>query len=258
LMTKPDTQVPPVIEKLVAAGPTVFTTAGAAVSVSGPVAAEALLTLTVPKCEVVVPVTSEGLGAEIVTVAPVTVNVTVLVVPPGVTTATVLAPSPAPLAMVKFAVTCVSSTTVKPDTVTPPDTFTAVAPVRPVPVRDTGTVAPRAPEVGLMAVSVGGTTAKLTVLLVPPGVVTLTVLVESAAVNEIVKVAVTAVALTTVRLLTVIPVPDTVIAVVPVRLVPVSVTLTVLARRPELGAIEVSIGGETPVPPWNSTAPMSM
>jgi hypothetical protein len=106
-------------------------------------------------------------------------------------------------------------------------------------VRDAGTLkvsvrTPRkvasVPLVAEVKVSVPAFTVKFTVLLVPPGVVTLTVLVETVAVPEIVKVAVTVVELTTVMLLTPMPVPDTVTADVPVRLVPLSVTGTTLPR----------------------------
>jgi hypothetical protein len=89
LMTEPETHVPPVIENAPAAGPAVLTTAGAAVSVSGPVADAALLTVTVPVLMLVPPVLSAGEGAEIDGVALVTVKVTPFDVPLGVTTVTV-------------------------------------------------------------------------------------------------------------------------------------------------------------------------
>src|SRR2546427_3335034 len=77
-----------------------------------------------------------------------TVNVTVLLVPPGVVTLTVLAPSVAVAVMVKVVVTVVE-VEVKAPAVTPlPDTVTAVAPVRFVPVKVPGTSVPRAPDVG--------------------------------------------------------------------------------------------------------------
>jgi hypothetical protein len=87
LTTAPNTQVPPVIEKVPPAVPT-FVTVGAAVSVSGPVAAAALLTVMVPLWVVVVPVTSDGVGPAKATVAPLTVNVTALLAPVGVATVT--------------------------------------------------------------------------------------------------------------------------------------------------------------------------
>ena len=140
----------------------------------------------------------------------------------------------------------------------PPDTVTAVVPVRLAPVRVTGTVVPRTPDVGEIVASVGAAgavTEKVTVLLIPHGVVMLTVLADAVAVAEIVNVALTVVALTTVRPLTVTPAPETVIAVAPVRLVPVRVTGTAVPRRPVLGAIEASVGTAQTV--WNSTAPAS-
>jgi len=82
-------------------------------------------------------------------------------------------------------------TTVRPLTVTPvPDTVTAVAPVRLVPVRVTGTLAPCVPIEGAIVVSVGPWTVNVTVLVVPPVVVTLTLCVPSVAPAAIVKVAV--------------------------------------------------------------------
>ena len=76
--------------------------------------------------------------------------------------------------------------------VTPvPDTFTAVVPARPVPVRVTGRlVEPRNPDAGLMEVSVGAATVNETKPVVPAGVVTLTFLAVSAAPAVIVKVVV--------------------------------------------------------------------
>ena len=103
--------------------------------------------------------------------------------------------------------------------------------------------------------SVPAFTVNATVLLVPPGVVTLTVLAESVAVAEMVKVVVIVVELT-VKGPTVMPVPDTFTAVAPVRLVPDRVTLTTVLRWPVLGVIEASVGAATPAPA-NSTAPAS-
>ena len=80
-------------------------------------------------------------------------------------------------------------------------------------------------------------------LLAPPGVVRVRFLIPSGASREIFKVAVTVVGLTTVRFVTGInaPIPPT--AKVPVRLVPVKVTVTAVPRAPEVGEIEVSVGG---------------
>ena len=104
--------------------------------------------------------------------------------------------------------------------------------------------------------SVPALTVKFTVLLVPPGVVTLTVLVETLAFPEIVKVAVTVVEFTTVTLLTAMSDPETVTAEVPVRLVPVRVTGTAVPRWPLFGEIEVSVGTGT-AGPCTSIAPAS-
>jgi hypothetical protein len=111
------------------------------------------------------------------------------------------------------------------------------------------------PFVAFVKVSVPAVTVKVTVLLVPPGVVTLTVLADTVALPEIVKRAVTVVALTTVTLLTVMPVPDTFTADVPVRFVPVKVTGTATPRPELAGEIDVSVGNGTLAP--NSTAPTS-
>src|ERR1700730_706653 len=85
------------------------------------------------------------------------VNVTgLLLVPPDEVTLTVLIVGAALAVIVKFAVIVVEFTAVKLGTVTPPpDTVTAVAPIRLVPVRVTATVVPRTPELGLIDVNVG-------------------------------------------------------------------------------------------------------
>lgn len=182
------------MEKTPLAGPLVFTTVGAAVRVSASVAPAALPTVMVPSFAVVPPVFIAGVGAENVTVAPVTVKVTVLLLPPGagVTTVTVLPPRLAPDAMVNVAVTLVSLTAAKLLTVTlVPETVTAVAPVRPAPVSVTFTgVPPRTPEVGLMEAK-NGPTVKFTALVVVPPTVTVTLRTLRVAVAEMVKVAVT-------------------------------------------------------------------
>jgi len=166
------------------------------------------------------------------------VNVTALVLAPeAVVTVTFLAVSAAVAEIVKVASIVVSFTTVKLVTVTPlpppppppPDTLTAVAPVRPVPVSTTAWVVPRAPVLGMIEVNplaAVPVTVKVTALLLPPGAVTVTFLALAVAPAEIVNVAVTEVLLTTVRALTAMPPPDTLIAVVPVSPVPVSVTAT--------------------------------
>ena len=85
----------------------------------------------------------------------------------------------------------------------------------------------RDPEAGLMLVIIGVpgfTTVKVTGVVVPAGVVTVTFLAVRAAVAVIVNVALTCVSLTTVKPLTVMPPPVTFTAVAPVRLMPVNTT----------------------------------
>jgi hypothetical protein len=161
-----------------------------------------------------------------------------------VTARRVLLPRVAVAEIVKVAVTVVSFTTVTPLAVTPtlPVTVIAVVPVSPLPVRVTATVLPRKPVFGAIEVSVGTVTVNGTELLVAPVVVTVTVLAPNPALAEIAKLAVTVVSFTTVIPLIVTPPPDTVIAVVPVRPVPVRVTGMVAPRVPVFGAIEVNVG----------------
>jgi hypothetical protein len=174
-----------------------------------------------------------------------TVNDTVLLVPPGAVTDTFLADSPALAVMVKFAVTVVSFTTVKPLTVTPPDTLIAVVEVSPVPVRVTGRLPlPRAPAVGAIEASTGPATVNVTELLVPPGLVTVTFLGPIVVVALLANAAVIVVGLTTETLLTVMPVIVPIVVPVAVKLVPVKVTGTDLPRRPELGTIEARVGAD--------------
>ena len=126
-----------------------------------------------------------------------------------------------------------------------------------VPVSVTGTAVPRAPLLGATEVRVGAgrlTTVNVTVLLAPAAVVTLTFLVVRAAVGLMMNVAVTLVALETVRLLAVIPPPDTLMPVAPVRFVPVRVTGTLVPLAPSLGTIVLSVGR---LLLWNSIAPAS-
>jgi hypothetical protein len=114
-----------------------------------------------------------------------------LVLPIEVVTVTVLPVRAAPAPIVNVAVTVLSFTTVRPLTVMPPpDTFTAVAPVSPVPLSVTGTLVARWPEVGLIDASVGPVTVNVTLPVVPPDVLMVTFLAVSAAVFEMVKVAV--------------------------------------------------------------------
>ena len=147
-----------------------------------------LLTVTVPLCAEGLPVTSDGLGAEIVSVAPSTRKLMVGD-PAGVLTVTVLSPVPALDAIVNVAVTLVSLAALKFDTLTPtPETVTDVAPVRPVPAKVTFTCVPRDAEAGLMDVSVAPSTVNGTVVLFPPPiVVTLTLRVPKVALPGITK-----------------------------------------------------------------------
>jgi hypothetical protein len=196
-----------------------------------------------------------------------TVNVTVLLVPTGVVTLTVWAPVVALAAIVQVALTEVAVGVPVIVQVTPlADTFTAVAPVRLVPVRVTAGAVPCVPDVGAIEVSAGPVpTVNVTLLVVPPGVVTLTFRPPCAAVDVIVQFAVTVVAVGVPLMAQVMPLPDTFTAVAPVRLVPVRVTATTLlpkgGRVADVGAIEVSVGvtaTQLPVAPTeNSTAPTS-
>jgi hypothetical protein len=239
-------------------------TTGAAVSVSGPAFAPVaeFLRVTVPVFVVPLAVPAgfkAGAGPVNATVPPVIVNGRVLLVPPGVVMPRFLIPSGASLEMFRVAVTCVGETTVRLVTgIRAPTPVTAKAPVRLVPVKVTVTLVPRAPEMGEIDVSVGAggaVTVNVTGLVIPPGVDTRTFLAVVAAVLLIVNVAVTAVALTTTRLLTVTPAPEMVTMKAPVRFVPVRVTGTAVPRIPVLGAMEVSVGAAVVLA--NSTAPAS-
>jgi hypothetical protein len=151
-------------------------------------------------------------------------------VPPGVVTERV--PEVAPVGTV--AVMEVALPTVKAAEV--PLNFTAVAPVKFVPVRVT--LAPTAPEVGLKPVRVGAVAVTMKVVVevaVPPEVVTERV-PEVAPVGT---VAVMEVALPTVKAA---EVPLNFTAVAPVKFVPVRVTLAPTA--PEGGLKPVRVGAE--------------
>jgi hypothetical protein len=192
-------------------------------------------------------------GAMEVNVGTNTVKVTVLVLPSGVATVSVLAPPVAVAVMVQLAVMLVAVETPVMAQVTPvPDTVIPVARARSVPVRVIGTVVPRAPEVGLTAVSAGpARVVKPSGLLVATGVTTCTFRVPSVAVDAMTRVALMVVELTTTNELTVTPVPVMVTAVAPVRSVPVRTTgtlLAVVALGAEAGRMEVSVGGGSPMP----------
>jgi hypothetical protein len=206
------------------------------------------------------PPRSAEAGVIDVSTGPVTVNVALLLDPPEVTTYKCTAPKVAEAVLLMVAVIIVLLSKVTPLTLTPlagAVMATVLPVVKLVPVRVTGTLAPRRPELGVIDVSAGtdgATTVKVAALVVPAGVVTVTLRAESVAVGAMVRVAVTVVAATAVTALTVMPVPVTFTAVSPVRRVPVIVTATTVPCAPVAGEIAVSV--PTPLP-WNSMAPMS-
>jgi hypothetical protein len=165
--------------------------------------------------------------------------VTALLVPPGVVAVTLLAVVDAPPVNVNVAVTVVAGVApgVTAETVTPfPETVTAVIPVKPVPVRVTlATVLPDiflATELGVIELSTGAVldaaiNVNVTALLVPFGVVAVTLLavVDAPLVNVSVAVTVVSGVAPGVTPVTVTPFPETLTAVIPVKPVPVRVTL---------------------------------
>ena len=192
-----------------------------------------------------------------VTDAPRTVKGTVLLAaaaPPTVTD-TLWAPSAAVAEMVKVALMVVGLATLTPLTVTPPpETATVTGPTagkgKLVPVSVTGIVVARPPVDGVIEVNVGVggiVTVKATVLLTPPGAVTLTFLAVPAAPAAMVKVVVTWVSLATVMGPTAMPPPDTVTAVAPVKPLPKILTgiATPVPRSADVGSIDVSTGPST-------------
>ena len=123
-----------------------------------------------------------------------TANVTgLLVAPPALRTVTFRFENVAVEEMVRVVVTVVPAVfTVGVLAVTPvPDTFTAVAPVRLVPVMVTGTLVPRWPEVGAIEVKCGLTTvnALFRVFVFPLIVVTVMLLALAVAFGAMVKIA---------------------------------------------------------------------
>lgn len=181
-----------------------------------------------------------------------TVKATGLLVPAGVVIVTFLAVSVAVGEMVSVVVAISERPPGPPPTVTtgavavtpPPETVTAVAPAKLVPLSVTGTLVPLAPALGEMEVrSPGGMiTVNVTALLVPAGVVTVTFLAAFVVPAENVSVAVTVVSPVTVTPVTVTPPPETLTAEVPVNPVPVRVIAVDVPRLPEVGLIEVSTG----------------
>jgi hypothetical protein len=244
--------------------PDVCVIVGLALKVVGPAFAPPLVVLvivTVPFFTVRPPPPSPE--AAKVSTAPVIRKFTVPEVPFGVVTEIAWLPRPllGTLAIVKVAVIEVPAafTTTLLTVMPEPAGTLIVPPVRLVPVSVTLTALPRTPEVGEMLVRVGvsDSTVNVTAFVVPFGVTTVTFLEPSAAVAEIVKVATTVVSLTTPIALTVTPAPDTLIADVPVRPLPVRVTGTLVPRTPVLGLILVRRGATAAPVFWDSTAPTS-
>jgi hypothetical protein len=185
-----------------------------------------------------------GVGALNAAVPLCTEKVTLPVVPMAVTTDTFLSPCPAPLVIAQFAWTIVAVGVPLIVQVTPaPETVIEEAVARLVPVNTTGTVVPREPNAGAIEVSVGPCTVNVTPLLVPIGAVTVTVWAPSVAAAVMAQFAVRLVAVGVPVIEQVTPVPETLTAVTPARLLPASVTGTVVPRTPELGVIEVSETG---------------
>jgi len=116
-----------------------------------------------------------------------------LLVPPFVATVTVLFPGLADALMVKATVNDVEPATCGESTVMPEPVICTMVPpaTKFVPVKVAVTVIPAVPDVGLIEARVGGTagakTLKLTPLLVPPFVATVTVLFPGLADALIVK-----------------------------------------------------------------------
>lgn len=158
-----DAQVPPVMLKVPLVP--VLVIVGAAVKWNAPPAEAELLTVIVPFFVVLLDgeVVNAGVGPEKLSeacpAAAVTVNVTALLVPRGVLTVMLWAPSAAVAPMFSVAVTDVELAALKLLTVmVEVPVFTPVAPVRFAPVMVTLTLVPRAPELGLIELSVGGPT----------------------------------------------------------------------------------------------------
>ena len=177
---------------------------------------------------------------EVMTGAGMNVNPARTPVPPGVVT--LIFPE---VPVATTAVMLVAETTLKEVAAVPPK-LRAVAPIKLVPVRVT--VAPVAALVGVKEVMTGaGMNVKPARTTVPPGVVTLTFPLVPAATTAVMLVAET-------TLKEVAAVPPKLTAVVPVKLVPVNVTVLPVAAL--VGVNEVIIGAgmninpaSVPVPP---------
>jgi hypothetical protein len=153
--------------------------------------------------------------------------------------------------MTKLVVNCVELVTVTGPAVTPePLTATVVAPVTkfvPVSVIE-ATVVPATPVFGEICVNVGedGIAAvieKVTALVVPPAVVTVTFRFPVVAAASIMKLVVSCVPLVTVTVPTVTPVPLTATVAPVTKLVPVNVTeASIVPAAPVFGEICVNVG----------------
>lgn len=245
--TAPEVQVPPVMENVPPVA-LVFVTVGAVENVNGPAVTPAamFLTVIVPVLVVVFAgvLTSDGEGAENISVAPVTWNAPNRVeLPLLVSTVTFLGPSPVVLGITQDALTELALGVPLSVQVIPPVMVTAVAPSRSVPVRVTPTVVPRTPAPGVMPVRAALPTGNGIAFVRPrfaSGVTTSMVRpppIDAVAVAVQVPVTVVDDADPNVQLT---PVPLTVMAVACSRSTPVSVTGTLELRPIDVGLTEVS------------------
>jgi hypothetical protein len=177
------------------------------------------------------------------------VNVCVAV-PPAVVIVTVRAPRSAAASTVNRAVSEEVETTLTSLTLTPvPDTTTVVAPLmKPEPLSVDVTVVADAALLGVIDVNarLGAVTVNVTALLVPLAVVIVNVRAPSAASAAIATVAVAVVAFWTAALLMERPVPlNANVGATPPdpKLLPVTVTFTVVPGLPDDGEIAVNCGG---------------
>jgi hypothetical protein len=125
----------------------------------------------------------------------------------------------------------------------PVGTLIVVGEMKLSPVKKTIELLPRWPLGGLMEASVGGETrtVKVTGLLVPPAVVTVTLTGPGVILKPILKVPVMTVELVTVEA---IILPGQLIVVAPgTKLVPINVNGTFVPCAPVFGVIDVSVGG---------------
>lgn len=259
--TELEEQVPPVMENV---PPVVVSVAvGAAVNVNAPavVPVAVFVTVIVPDLVLVLAgvVVSAGVGAEIVSVAPMIWNAPVRVAfPVLVATVTFLRVSPAVEAITHEALTVVAVGVPLSVQVTPaPLMVTSVVPARLVPVIVTGTVVPRTPLVGDMLVRVGAppTVNAAVRVAFPSGEATVTFLAVSAAAAVITQEALTVVPVGVPLSVQVIPVPLMVTPVESCRPAPVKVTGTVVPLAPDVGLIDVRDGPSTVNAPAAVTVP---